>query len=160
MFVNTTPTPPTAQNDAVDFAPLAGARHLLLTTTSKAVTPFAGLASFIVWLRQIGFLDQAARALPFSYASPNAIPLTHTFTAFLLSVVVGASRFAHCDWLRFDSAWHALLGFKRFPGGDAILRFFARFSQGYVKGGVLSSALPLVAHSAQAAAGRLHTGFG
>lgn len=133
VFVNTTPTPPTAQNDAIDFAPLAGARQLLLTSTSKAVTPFAGLASFIAWLRQIGFLDQAARALPFSYASPNAIPIAHTFTAFLLSVVVGASRFAHCDWLRFDSALHAMLGFKRFPGDDAVLRFFARFTQGYVE---------------------------
>lgn len=132
-FVNTTHTPPTAQNDVLDFAPLAGGRHLLLTSTSKAVTPFGGLASFIAWLRQIGFLDQAARALPFSYASPNAIPLAHTFTAFLLSVAVGASRFAHCDWLRFDSALHALLGFKRFPGDDAILRFFARFTQGYVE---------------------------
>jgi len=79
-----------------------------LTTTSKAVIPFAGLASFIAWLRQIGFLDQAARALPFSYASPNAIPVAHTFTAFLLSVVVWASRFAYCHWLRVDSAMHAL----------------------------------------------------
>ena len=42
-FVNTTHTPPAAQNGAVDFAPLAGGRHLLLTATSKAVTPFAGL---------------------------------------------------------------------------------------------------------------------
>ena len=132
-FVNTTHTPPAAQNGAVDFAPLAGGRHLLVTATSKAVTPFAGLASFIAWLRQTGFLDQAARNLPFSYASPNAIPIAHTFTSFLLSVVVGASRFAHCDWLRFDSALHALLGFKRFPGDDAILRFFARFTQGHVE---------------------------
>ena len=95
-FVNTFHTPPTAQNDTVDFAPLAGARHLLLTTTSKAVTPFAGLASFIAWLRQTGFLDQVARALPFSYASPNAIPITHTFTAFLLSVVVRNWPANHC----------------------------------------------------------------
>ena len=99
-FVNPFHTPPTAQNDTVDFAPLAGARHLLLTTTSKAVTPFAGLASFIAWLRQTGFLDQAAGALPFSYASPNAIPLADTLCAFLFSVILGASRFAHCDWLR------------------------------------------------------------
>lgn len=131
--MNPTHTPPTAQNDTVDFAPLAGGRHLLLNSTSKAVTPFAGLASFIAWLRQIGFLEQVAGTLPFSYASPNAIPIAHTFTAFLLSVVVGASRFAHCDWLRFDSALHALLGFTRFPGDDAILRFFARFSQSYVE---------------------------
>lgn len=132
-FVNTTLTPSAAQNDAVDFAPLAGGRHLLLTSTAKAITPFAGLASFIAWLRQIGFLDQAAGHLPFSYASPNAIPLAHTFTSFLLAVVVGASRFAHCDWLRFDGALHAMLGFRRFPGDDAILRFFGRFTQGHVE---------------------------
>ena len=126
MFVNTTPTPPAAANDTVDFVPLAGGRKLLLTSTSKAVTPFVGLASFIACLRQIGSLDQAARTLPFSYALPNAIPIAHTFIAFLLSVVVGASRFAHCDWLRFDSALYTLLGFKRFPGNDAVLHIFAR----------------------------------
>jgi hypothetical protein len=132
-FVKTFHTPSTAQNDAVVFAPRAGGNQLLLTSTSKAVTPFAGLCSFIAWLRQIDFLDQTTRALPFSYVSPNAIPIADTFTAFLLSVVVGAPRFAHCDWLRFDSALHTLLGFKRFPGDDAILRFFVRFTQDYVE---------------------------
>jgi len=90
--VDTTHTPSAAQNGAVDFAPLAGGRHLLLTATSKAVTPFAGLTSFIAWLRQTGFLGQGARDLPFSYASPNAIPIART-SSFLLPVVVGASRF-------------------------------------------------------------------
>jgi hypothetical protein len=154
--VKTSHTSPNAQNDTVDFAQFAGARHLLLTSTSKAAKPFAGLGSFIAWLRQIGFLDQVARALPFSHVSPNAIPIAHTFTAFLLSAVVGASRFAHCDWLRFDSALHAMLGFKHFPGGDAILRFFARFTPGLC-GGVLSSALPVVARSAQEAYRMVHS---
>jgi len=88
-FVNPAHTPPAAQNDAIDFASLAGGRHLLLNSISKAVAPFAGLSSFIAWVRQIGFLDQAARALPFSCASPNAIAIAHAFYAFLLSVVVG-----------------------------------------------------------------------
>jgi hypothetical protein len=35
--------------------------------------------------------------------------------------------------LRFDLALHALLGFKRFPRNDAVLRLFARFTQGYVE---------------------------
>lgn len=108
VFVNSTQPPRTAQNDTVDYVTLAGGRHLLFSSTTKAVTPFAGLASFMVWLRQIGFLHQVAHALLFRYASSNAIPITHTFPAFLLSVVVGAPRFAHCDWLRFDSAFHAL----------------------------------------------------
>ena len=133
MFVNATYTPPTAQNDAVDFAQLSGLGQIQLATTPKSITPFAGLASFIAWLRQIGFYQRIADAMPFSYASPNAIPLADTLCAFLVSVIIGASRFAHCDWLRFDSALHAMLGIVRFPGNDAILRFFARFTQGRIE---------------------------
>jgi len=84
-------------------------------------------------LRQIGFYKQVAEAMPFSYASPNAIPLADTLCAFLVSLILGASRFAHCDWLRFDSALHAMLGIVRFPGNDAILRFFGRFTQGRIE---------------------------
>lgn len=133
VFVNTTPTPPTAQNDALDFTPLCGGSDIQLTTTPKAITPFAGLASFADWLRHIGFYTAVAEAMPFAYRSPRALPLVDIFTAFLISVILGASRFAHCDWLRFDSALHALLGIVRFPANDAILRFFARFSQGCIE---------------------------
>lgn len=133
MFVNTTQTSCAAQNDALDFSPLCGGCDIQLTTTLKAVTPFAGLASFIAWLRQIGFYKVVAEAMPFAYCSPRALPLVDIFTAFLFSVVLGASRFAHCDWLRFDTALHALLGIRRFPANDAILRFFGRFSQGRIE---------------------------
>lgn len=133
MFVTTSQTPPAAQNDDVDFAQLSGLGQIKLATTPKAITPFAGLASFIAWLRQIGFYKQVADLMPFSYASPNAIPLADTLCAFLVSVILGASRFAHCDWLRFDSALHAMLGIARFPATDAILRFFGRFTQGRIE---------------------------
>ena len=133
VFVNTTQTPPTAQNDALDLAPLCGGCDLRLTTTAKAITPFAGLASFTEWLRHIGFCKAVADAMPFAYRSPRALPLVDIFTAFLVSVILGASRFSHCDWLRFDSALHALLGIVRFPANDAILRFFGRFSQGCIE---------------------------
>jgi len=134
VFVTTTHTPSTAPNDVVDFTPLCGGGDIQLTTTSKAITPFAGLASFIAWLRQIGFHKVVAETMPFAYRSPRALPLLDIFTAFIISVALGASRFAHCDWLRFDSALHALLGIARFPANDAILRFFARFTQGGIEG--------------------------
>lgn len=117
----------------MDFAQLSGLGHIKLSTTPKSITPFAGLASFIAWLRQIGFHQRISQSMPFSYASPNAIPLADTLCAFLISVILGASRFAHCDWLRFDSALHAMLGITRFPGNDAILRFFGRFTQGCIE---------------------------
>ena len=131
--MNTAQTPPAAPNDDLDFAPLSGLGQSKLATTPKSITPFAGRASFLAWLRQMGCYERLAQAMPFSYASPNAIPLADTLCAFLVSVIRGAARFAHGDWLRFDSALHAMLGSVRFPGNDAILRFFARFTQGRIE---------------------------
>lgn len=71
--------------------------------------------------------------MPFAYRSPNVIPLDHTLTAFVSSVIVGASRFAHSGWLRHDKALHAMLGIKRFPGEDAIRRFFHQFTQAHIE---------------------------
>ncbi len=82
---------------------------MVVDETSKAVTPFGGLCSFIVYLQQIGFGVRVAQAMPFP-TSPNAIPLAHTFAAFFFAVVTGASRFAHVDCLRGDRALHALFG--------------------------------------------------
>ena len=49
--------------------------------------------------------------------------------AFVISVVAGAKRFAHTDWLCFDKALHAMLGIARFPGADTVRNLFARFNQ-------------------------------
>jgi Transposase DDE domain group 1 len=122
-----------AQNGAFNLVALVGGAQVQIQSTTKAVTPFAGLASFFAWLRQIGLPGQVEAAMPFSYSSPNAIPLTHTFLAFLTSVVAGAARFAHSGWLRSDSALHALMGVDRFPGDDSIRRFFHRFTQAGVE---------------------------
>jgi hypothetical protein len=53
--------------------------------------------------------------------------------AFFFSAIVGASRFAHTDWLRADKALHAMLGIPRFPGTDTIRNLFSRFTQGAVE---------------------------
>jgi len=72
--------------------------------------------------------------LPFAEPlSNNAIPLAHSLTAFLMSAVVGAARFAHCEWLQVDHVLHAMLGLERFPSNDTIRNFFLRFSQGHVE---------------------------
>jgi hypothetical protein len=114
----------------IEITSLFGEAKLVLDETPKAISPFGGLASFISFLGQIGFARQVQAHLPFSEpASNNAIPLAHALTAFLMSVVVGARRFAHCQWLRADRVLHALLGLERFPGDDTIRNFFRRFSR-------------------------------
>jgi len=110
--------------------PLFGGAKVVLSETPKAVTPFGGLSSFVASLAQNGFAARVMKEMPFTApTSPNAIPLAHTFTAFVFAVVTGASRFAHTDWLRGDRALHAILGIKRFPGDDTVRGFFRRSTQ-------------------------------
>ena len=114
-------------------SPLFGKAKVKLTQTPRAVTPFGGLASFLEFLQRRGFAQQVQTHLPWRLKSPNAIPLAHTLTAFVIGVVVGARRFAHTEMARSDGALHALLGLKRWPGADTVRGFFHRFQQGAIQ---------------------------
>ena len=128
------PDPTLHKTTRTEITSLFGEAKLVLDETPKAISPFGGLASFISFLGQIGFPREVQQHLPFAEpTSNNAIPLAHSLTAFLMSVVVGAQRFAHCEWLRADHVLHALLGLERFPSDDTIRNFFLRFSQGHIE---------------------------
>jgi hypothetical protein len=71
-----------------------------------------------------------------------------TFTAFLLSVVAGARRFAHTSLLRADVALRASLGMARFPS----MTPFATGSNASARGSA-SVFLRLVELAARAASG-------
>ena len=109
---------------------LWGGKKVELRETPRAVTPFGGLVVFFEFLRQVGYCEAVRQHLPFRLTSPNAIDPVETFTAFLLSVVAGARRFAHTSLLRADVALHELLGITRFPVDDTIRNLFKRFGQG------------------------------
>ena len=98
--------------------PVFPGRQVQLTSTAKPVTPFGGLVSLIAFFGRIGLAGRISGQMPFVYTSPNAIPPAQTLVAFIVSVVAGARRLAHTDWLRADKALHALLGIERFPGTD------------------------------------------
>ena len=95
----------------------------------EAVTPFGGLVSLFEFFNKIGLPPKLTETMPFTLGSPNAIPPAYTLMASVISVVAGARRFAHADWLRFDKALHALLGIAGFPGADTVHNLFARFNQ-------------------------------
>ena len=107
--------------------------RLILRETQRAVTPFGGIAVFISFLDKIGFVEAVRQYMPIRWRSPNQIDPTSTFTAFLISVLVGARRFAHASLLRGDRALHALLGLERFPTDDTIRNLFRRFGMGEVQ---------------------------
>ena len=128
------PDPTPYKTTHAEITSLFGQTKLILDQTPKAVPPFGGLASFISFLGQIGFARQVQQHLPFAEPlSNNAIPLARSLTAFMMSVVCGAQRFAHCEWLRADRVLHVMLGMERLPSDDTIRNFFLRFMQGHIE---------------------------
>ena len=109
-----------------------GGKKVLLEDTERVASPYGGLSVFVEFLKRIGYQEAVRRYIPFCLTSPNAIPAEETYTAFLLSVLVGAQRFAHAVLLRFDSVVHSLFGLDRFPTDDTIINLFKRFNQGKV----------------------------
>jgi hypothetical protein len=107
--------------------------RLILRETRRAVTPFGGVAVFISFLGKIGLVEAVRQHMPVHWRSPNHIDPTATFTAFLMSVLVGARRFAHASLLRGDRALHVLLGLERFPTDDTIRNLFRKFGMGQVQ---------------------------
>jgi Transposase DDE domain group 1 len=107
--------------------------RLILRETQRAVTPFGGIAVFLAFLDKIGLVKALRQHMPICWKSPNHIDPTATFTAFLISVLVGARRFAHASILRGDRALHALLGLQRFPTDDTIRNLFRAFGMGQVQ---------------------------
>jgi len=108
---------------------LWGERKVILRQTPRAVTPWGGLSVFVEFLRRRGYREQVRQHMPIRLESPNAIDPAQTFTAFLVSVLAGARRFAHAARLRGDRALHALLGLERFPTDDTMRNLFKRFRQ-------------------------------
>jgi hypothetical protein len=107
--------------------PPFGGASLELRQTVKAVTPFGGLAVFAQFLERVGWSQVVSAHMPVHYSSPNAIAPAQTLTAFMISVMAGAKRFAHGSFLRADRALQAIFGLSRFPGDDAVRYFFGRF---------------------------------
>src|ERR1700736_4213716 len=107
--------------------------RLILRETQRAVTPFGGIAVFISFLGKIGFVKVVREHMPIRWRSPNQIDPTSTYTAFLISVLVGARRFAHASLLRGDRALHALLGMDRFPTDSVVRNLFRQFGMGQVQ---------------------------
>ncbi len=116
-----------------EITALLSDERLILRETERAVTPFGGVAVFISFLSKIGFIAALRQHMPIRWKSPNHINPSATFTAFLVSVLVGARRFAHASLLRGDGALHALLGMDRFPTDDTIRNLFRAFGMGEVQ---------------------------
>lgn len=109
--------------------PIFTSRQVQLHTTLKPVTPFGGLVSLIEFFNTLKLGEVLGRLMPLRYSSPNAIAPEQTLFALIISIIAGAQRLAHTDWLRADRALHAMLGIERFPGTDTVRNLLKRFTQ-------------------------------
>ena len=112
---------------------LLGGKRVVLRETSRAVTPFGGVALFVAYLRKIEWIGTVRKHMPVQWRSPNHIDPAVTLTAFLLAVLTGAKRFAQANWLRGDEALRKLLDVERLPTDDTIRNLFKQFSMGHVQ---------------------------
>jgi hypothetical protein len=100
-----------------EITALLSSERLILRETQRAVTPFGGVAVFVSFLQKIDLVEQLRQHMPIQWKSPNQIDPTCTFVAFLMTVLVGAKRFAHAAVLRGDQALH---GVRHGPGATPL----------------------------------------
>lgn len=134
-------------------------KKVVLRETPRAVTPFGGLSVFIQFLQKIGYRQQVSQHMPIHLESPNAIHPGETFTAFLISVVAGARRFAHTSLLRADRALHTLLGDEAVSHGRHDPEFVQALYAGD-GGAVVRTAVGLASRALAEASAGLQSGFG
>lgn len=103
--------------------------NLPIEYSDKKVTPFGGMSLMKRFIDQTGIRDQLAE-LDLPQSGSNAgYTSTHIIEAFWLSIWTGASRYIHCDWLRYDTVLQDVFGWKRMPSQSTYSRFFGKFSQ-------------------------------
>jgi hypothetical protein len=115
-----------------EITPIFDSRKVVLQQSQRSITPFGGISVFFEYLGKLGYAQKIAEHMPFQLKSPNAIDPARTFTAFIVSVLVGARRFAHTGLFRIDKTLHTLMGIVRFPNDDTIRNLFKRFTEAHV----------------------------
>lgn len=103
--------------------------NLPIAFSDKKVTPFGGMSLMKRFIDQTGirgYLSELDLPVPNSNAGYNP---SHIIEAFWLSIWTGASRYIHCDWLRYDKVLQDIFGWNRLPSQSTYSRFFCKFTQ-------------------------------
>ena len=73
-----------------------------------------------------GYLSQLSLPQP---GSNRGYDPRRIIESFWLSIWTGASRYIHCDWLRYDKTLQSIFGWDEMPSQSTYSRFFGKFSQ-------------------------------
>lgn len=103
--------------------------NLPIIYSDKKVTPFGGMSLMKRFIDQTGIREELNRLdLPQPKSNAGYKP-EQIAEAFWLSIWTGASRYIHCDWLRYDTVLQEIFAWERMPSQSTYSRFFGKFSQ-------------------------------
>ncbi len=103
--------------------------NLPIEYSDKPVTPFGGMSLMKRFLDQTAikaYLSTLDLPQPGSNRGYDPVDIV---TSFWLSIWTGASRYVHCDWLRYDTVLQSIFGLDQMPSQSTYSHFFGKFSQ-------------------------------
>ena len=103
--------------------------NLPIEYSDKQVTPFGGMSLMKRFVDQTGiriFLKSLNLPSPGSNRGYDPVQIVESFW---LSIWTGASRYIHCDWLRYDKVLQSIFEWDQMPSQSTYSRFFGKFSQ-------------------------------
>jgi hypothetical protein len=104
-----------------------GQESIKIGFTNQKVSPHAGLTAFAAFLHWHRFKLLLEKSLP-RRTSPNATSPADLALGFIIGILSGGKKLAHCAYLRADCLLPSLLGIARFGSQSALSRFFKSFS--------------------------------
>jgi len=104
--------------------------NLPIEYSDKQVTPFGGMSLMKRFIDQTGIREYMSELDLPQPGSNRGYSSAHIIESFWLGIWTGASRYIHCDWLRYDKTLHSIFGWNQMPSQSTYSRFFGKFSQG------------------------------
>ncbi|UKJ07859.1 IS1380 family transposase [Solitalea lacus] len=103
--------------------------NLPIEYSDKPVTPFGGMSLLKRMLDKTQIYEQLNKlALPVAGSNRGYLP-SDIVRSFWLGIWTGASRYIHCDWVRYDTVLQDIFGLKQMPSQSTYSRFFNKFNQ-------------------------------
>ena len=103
--------------------------NLPIEYSDKQVTPYGGMSLMKRFIDQAGIRNfLGSLDLPEPGSNRGYAP-GHIVESFWLSIWTGASRYIHCDWLRYDKVLQSIFNWDQMPSQSTYSRFFGNFSQ-------------------------------
>lgn len=103
--------------------------NLPIEYSDKAVTAFGGMSLLKRMLDKVGIVAKLSK-LDFPQPGSNrGYAVEDLILSFWLGIWTGASRYIHCDWLRYDRVLQDIFGLEQMPSQSTYSRYFGKFNQ-------------------------------